>query len=107
MEPPSSERDSNDKEVVELRILIASLQGQLSKTPGRFEYFTTVLGVVTLLTGVFATAFFLVVDKSQRDFEAQVISIIEEREKAQAEELNDLLMMFKDKIPSTPKAPLE
>lgn len=99
MSEPTADTKNTERDLIELRVLLATLQGELNKTPGRFEYFGTVLSVVTLLTGIFAAAFFFIVDKSQRDFEAQIIRVIETREAAQTQKFINLFGGPEGKIP--------
>ncbi|GAA6194886.1 hypothetical protein NBRC116598_03300 [Pseudophaeobacter arcticus] len=99
MSEPNAYPKNTEADLIELRILLATLQGELNKTPGRFEYFGTVLSVVALLTGIFAAAFFFIVDKSQRDFEAQIIRVIEAREAAQTQKFINLLDGVGGKFP--------
>lgn len=87
--------EPNAGDVVELRVLIARLEGQLDKTPGRFEFFVVTLSIVGLLTAVFAAVFFFVVQSNQRAFEVDVLKIIERREEEAQRKLEEYLSNVK------------
>ncbi len=56
------------------------MQGQLDKTPGRFEFFAVIFAVLGIMSATFFGVFFFIVQNNQKALKDDVIEIIEERE---------------------------
>ena len=73
-------------EIIELRIAIAELKGEINRTPSKFDVYTLSTVTAGLFAGFLSALIFFYLAQSQRDFEQEVVRIFEAREEIRAKE---------------------